>query len=273
VGSLDPRASDPALDVVPAPTLERVVILAATPRSGSTFLAGVLSRADVGRPVECLNPEVVEQFRARWGVPRPTLHERVRGLRRRLRGDRGRPGSLRLTRRSLRAYLDLLARHRTGPNGVFSVRVLDRHLGTLLDAGLDFDLWGPPPTFVYLSRRDRVAQAVSWHRATQDGAWSSYASPSGRGEARYDEAAIARRLADVEAGCRRWERYFATRSVAPIRVVYEDLDADHEAITARLLADLGLPGRAVQPPGVQRQRDHVNAEWVARFSAARGDGS
>jgi trehalose 2-sulfotransferase len=263
------KSGDPALDVEDAPPVERVVVIAASPRSGSTLLGSLLANAHIGVPLEYLNPEVLVEFAARWGVPRPSLGGQVVRLRRLLRGEPRWKLTKSMTKRSLLAYLDLLARHRTTPNGVFSMKVIDLHLVTMARVEVDFDHWGPAPSFVYIERRDRVAQAVSWHRAQQDRAWSSEVPREASSTLRYDEAAIQRRLDTIDAGRNRWETYFTARSIEPIRVFYEDLDTDYEPVTRRLFEELGFPDLPVQPPRVQRQRDETNDEWVSRFRGTR----
>jgi LPS sulfotransferase NodH len=175
----------------------------ATPRSGSWFLCGLLASTGVaGRPHEWFWRDTRASLERAWGV------------------------------RDKREYLELVLAAGTTSNGVFGAKVM---FGLL--PGLEPF---PRPRFVWMRRRDRLAQAASFARAVQTGHWHHWDPPArAEPEARPDMVeALRAELDELEAG---WERWFAERGVEPLEVAYEELAADPAAETRRVLAFLGLP--------------------------------
>ncbi|MFJ9629170.1 Stf0 family sulfotransferase [Streptomyces sp. NPDC101175] len=180
-----------------------------------------------------------------------------------------------------------LAAGRTG-NGVFGAKLMwgthaeltsrlaDLHPDLAGDeVGLLEREFGTRLRFVHLRRDDTLAQAVSWLRAEQTGVWfvggrgeiGGARSASAAGRPSYDRDAVTRILRTVEEHDAGWRRWFESHGVEPYRVRYEDLSADPEAVTLRVLDHLGLTlpaGRRITPSH-QRQADRLNEEWAARY--------
>ena len=128
-----------------------------------------------------------------------------------------------------------------------------------------------PLSFVHLQRRDRVAQAVSRHRAEASGTWHlGFEEAEHPVEPRYDFAQIGGYLAEAQGETAAWEGWFAANAITPLRVAYEDLAADPVAVAGAVLDYLGLT--ALHPVGspVQRMADATRAAWVVRFRAEAG---
>jgi LPS sulfotransferase NodH len=64
-----------------------------------------------------------------------------------------------------------------------------------------------------------------------------------------------------------WEAWFASAGVWPLRVTYEELDADMAGVTLGILDFLGLdvPGEHVIMPRHERQADELSARWIERY--------
>jgi LPS sulfotransferase NodH len=127
--------------------------------------------------------------------------------------------------------------------------------------------------FVHLTRRDKVAQAVSYVKAQQTGLW--HAAPDGTElerlsppqEPAYDASEIRTRLEEVTAHDHGWEYWFASSEIAPLRITYEEL-SDGPVETLRVILDhLGLEGETADGVelGVAKLADNINQDWVARF--------
>jgi LPS sulfotransferase NodH len=122
----------------------------------------------------------------------------------------------------------------------------------------------PNPTFVYLTRRDRIRQAVSAFIAKETGVFRSLPESSGApGRPTYSYEGVLSQLAATDYGNARWRDFYAT-GIHPYRVEYEELAADYDATVMRLLAHLGRPG-PVPPPRLRRQADAASETLVARF--------
>ena len=127
--------------------------------------------------------------------------------------------------------------------------------------------------FVHLTRRDKVAQAVSYVKAQQTGLW--HAAPDGTElerlspprEPAYDATGIRSRLEEVTAHDHGWEYWFAASEIAPLRITYEEL-SDGPVETLRIILDhLGLEGETADGVelGVAKLADNINQDWVTRF--------
>ena len=124
--------------------------------------------------------------------------------------------------------------------------------------------------FVHLRRRDIVKQAISHVLARHRGEWRSVVMVDDAVAPRYDGHAIlasARQLIEVNA---LWEEVFTDHVIKPLRLWYEDLDADPLAAAKAVARYAGVaaapvPGRG--PPPLERQSGALNADWEARLRA------
>jgi LPS sulfotransferase NodH len=192
------------------------LILCATPRSGSTFLCDLLTATGVvGKPASYYRREDIGEWAEHLGVP---------------------PGKGAAFER---AYLEAVRRKGTGDTGVFALRLMWPSLAelsarlALLFPGLASDVarferaFGPP-LYLHLSRRNKVAQAVSRLKAMQTGLWHLAADGSERERTappqapRYDGDRLAAFAAEAEAADTAWTAWFAQQSITPLRIYYED---------------------------------------------------
>lgn len=235
-------------------------LICATPRTGSTLLCGLLTSSGVaGLPASYFNRRSLHDYAEDWRIARP------------------RDG--RIDEAYVRAAL---AAGRTS-NGVFGGRIMAETKPELLRdlaAGS-----GSPVTdvellsaqlgrlaFVHLRRRDVVAQAVSWAKALQTHYWHPGETVEpGAQQPHYDEELIGRLVAAIESFEADWAQWFAAHGIVPHEAVYEQLAEDPLGTAHEVLDFLGLH----VPPGRQlvvehrRQADQVNADWAARYRAAR----
>jgi LPS sulfotransferase NodH len=127
--------------------------------------------------------------------------------------------------------------------------------------------------FVHLTRRDKVAQAVSYAKAQQTGLW--HAAPDGTElerlsppqEPAYDASEILTRLEEMTAHDRNWEEWFASSEIDPFRITYEELSAAPIKTLRAMLGRLGLEREAADrvEPAVAKLADETNHDWVERF--------
>jgi LPS sulfotransferase NodH len=122
------------------------------------------------------------------------------------------------------------------------------------------------PRYVYLTRRDRVRQAVSFARAIQTEQWRSVDVAAS--EPRYDVDAINAAgcaLADEEA---HWEAFFSRSKIVPHRLLYEDLDASPRSTVSAVLQFLGYEGPLpvnFTSTEHRKQADTETEAWVRRY--------
>jgi LPS sulfotransferase NodH len=128
--------------------------------------------------------------------------------------------------------------------------------------------------FIYLQRRDVVAQAVSWLRAEQTQVWVAQRDePRGEPHFEFDRLREMRRIIDNHNAA--WESWFTAVGAEPHRVTYEDLDRDPVGVTLRVLdfQGLELPSGCTVQLRHRRLRDRLNAEWVEQYIERETGGS
>jgi LPS sulfotransferase NodH len=139
------------------------------------------------------------------------------------------------------------------------------------------------PVFVWVSREDKVRQAVSMWRALQSRHWRGEQADVERdderdrtsGNAMYSYDGIDHLVRRFEQDDRGWRDWFETNSLSPLHVSYERLSADRAATVREVLAAIGVspPAGWSAPEPIRRQSDATSAQWVAAYRrerAARG---
>jgi trehalose 2-sulfotransferase len=257
-------------------------LVCATQRSGSTLLCESLkSTGAAGRPEEFF------EARVRTGRPRtaagyfrepgaPDIGD--------ILGDPERQGDA--PDYSLVEGIDDYADHLersfglgTTPNGVFGAKLMWGHLDDFAEfagrlpafRGLPLeDLLPavfPRPRYVWVTRRDKVRQAVSLWKAIQNQAWRGNAAEAEH-EPIYHEAALdhlVKMLADHDT---HWESFFARTGIEPLVISYEDdLSRGPEQAVRRVLRhlDLSVPPGWRAPEHMSRQADERSDRWVAQY--------
>lgn len=179
-------------------------------------------------------------------------------------------------------YLRLVFDHGTSPNGVFGVKVMWNYFPIMIDKltalpgyeGLPapqimMDLF-PNVHFLWMVRRDKVRQAVSWAKAAQTDnyAWHKGKVPTPKQDPSFDFTFIDnlhRLIIEGEAG---WQSFFDKCGVQPIKVTYEDFVEDYEGTALRILDTLKIPYPKDLQFGerqLQKQADALNDSWVDRY--------
>jgi LPS sulfotransferase NodH len=230
----------------------RHYLVCSTHRSGSYLFCETLRATGVlGRPLEYFDPQNEEEFFQRVGAS------------------------------SYRGYLDHLVSEWTAIGSVFGAKLLHEYLERFLvklrsaiqpqEAVMkDGDLLAtvfPGVKYIWLTRRNKIRQAVSYVRAWQSQAWAWHDEQVA--EPRYDFQlldAVFDKLVFQEAG---WQDFFSTNEIWPLTVVYEDFVGHAEETTHKVMDFLEVPRPAqlnrleVQPV---RQTDGLTEDWVARFA-------
>jgi LPS sulfotransferase NodH len=178
----------------------------------------------------------------------------------------------------------------TTDNGVFGSKLMwnqVRELQTLTSAVPEYRGLEPielltrlfdDPAYVFVTRRDKVRQAVSLWKALQTRSWraSGGCLPT---ELHYRYAGIKHLVDLFEANDEAWRAFFAAHRIDPLVISYEDhLERDPDAAVRSVLALIGVPapagGEALAP--MKRQADELSEQWVAAYhrdSAQQGSGS
>lgn len=223
----------PARDFPDGPHRTRLrYLLCSSPRVGSTLVGQMLrDTGQAGDPLEYLNPR---KFRAL--------------LRRNPAID------------SFQAALDFVERHRTSENGVFGLQLHWRHFNEFFAGNrtrMD-EFFHRFDTFVFLRRRDHVAQGISLYRAARTLLWSSIDEDIRQARSHdyeeFDPAAITAYVGRVMAQDQGWSDYLQASGRPYLTLYYEDLVANWDAEGRRLLWFLIKRDLAIPPMALRRQR-------------------
>ena len=261
-------------------------LVCATPRSGSTLLCEMLlATGRAGRPLEHFevlsHTSLPRQPREYFvGCTDSELLEVLAPL------EPGTPNA-----ESPEAWWAKIRAEGSSENGVWGGKLMWGHVDDLLGrvhrlAGLrDADLatalqalLGGPP-LIYVTRQDRVSQAVSLWLAVQTQSWRADPIPSAQAShadnvrsplgARYRFAGIDHLVAGLEADDRAWREWFTRSGHRPLIITYEELDRAPQETVGRVLGELGLGDVEPPTPALHRQRDVRSAEWARRYRIER----
>ena len=265
----------------------RSYLVCATPRSGSTLLCeGLESTGVAGRPREYFEAlkETGLPRRPReyfWGLRSPEVARLLPQHARSHDQERASDWSRDDYARHLAARLQ----EGTTPNGVFGAKLMWSYFGDFLelmrgiprfasmgDASLLATAF-PGLRYVFVSRSDKVRQAVSLWRALQTSVWRQEHDgdrhESGAGPPLvYSFDAIDHLLQQLRRHEDAWRGYFFRIGQTPLSLVYEEVAGDLEGSVRRVLEELGvgLADRVAlnrQPLG--RQSDELSESWVQNY--------
>jgi trehalose 2-sulfotransferase len=230
-------------------------IIAFTLRSGSNLLCDYLFASGLGQPTE--------YFQYPYGV-----------------ANRGHYTQLDVPSDDFKLYFSRLLTHRA-LNGYFGVKLTWDQKNVLLEearqhfgeiCGLS-DLF-PDTKWIYLRRRDKVAQALSLWRAIKSGQWFSSAEVTGDLYPEYDFFKIFSLFFTLLVEEYLWDEYFHSEHVEPAMIFYEDLISNPQAILADLmeflrgangLASISNEANIQIIQNLSIQRDQYSEEIRAQF--------
>jgi LPS sulfotransferase NodH len=242
----------------------RSYIICATPRSGSYLLCDALSACGMaGKPTEYLSVGYQRQWSEKWGI------------------------------RDLHSYLRHVIDATTSSNGVFGAKThpwqFDHFVRKLAgrarvrykDRPQVLALWFPDLRYVWLKRRNKLRQAISYAKSLQTNVWWDADAPPApydepRPEAlRFDFELITQSVARLVEEEDMWRRYFRAIDISPLVIYYEDLVEDPLGALGSVFQtlDLELPPDYKMPPARFRQQaDDVTERWERRYRSelARG---
>ncbi|MAT96722.1 MAG: hypothetical protein CL608_06220 [Anaerolineaceae bacterium] len=245
---------------MPAP--HTTYVICATPRSGSHLLAEAFQITGVaGNPDEYFIVNKAGQ----------------------LENKQGNIASL-YGKQPLESFHQLVLSLGSTPNGVFGIiiqwdylhhiftnfRTLPQYKDLSDRALLDVLFYNPK--YIWLQRRDKVRQAISWIKAHQTGEWGlekdqivqSHLDAS----LTYDFHLIDENVERFVNAEKAWESFFLTNQIEPFVVVYEVLTRSFEETSLALLDHLGIP----HPQEInfenrkwQKQANALNDAWAKKY--------
>jgi len=134
----------------------------------------------------------------------------------------------------------------------------------------------PDLHYIWLTRRDKGRQGISYYRAMETKVWRStdvYKVAQVRPSFNFEAIQSLVHLCTWEDDA--WQDYFREHAIEPCKVVYEDLLESPAVVVQRVLSFLRI--QAPDPLFVegawrhQRQSDAISEEWLERYQAREND--
>jgi LPS sulfotransferase NodH len=170
----------------------------------------------------------------------------------------------------------------TTANGVFGIKIMWNYFYKMihtLQELTDFEGMSSPqltkvlfsePQYIWIVRRDKVRQAVSWAIAGQTGVygWPKGETPTLKQEPGFDFNFIDNLYGLILAGEAGWADFFKASEVEPFKVVYEELVEAYEQTALDILEFLHVAYPEKMMFGerrLQKQSGPLNEEWAERY--------
>ena len=249
--------------MVDAPQAHTCYFVCATPRSGSTLLSVALSNTGVaGHPDEYF------------------VH--LRG-----QGDSFHGWDI----SNYPAYVRRVQAATMTSNGVFGAKMMGGHVWEFV-ARLIGDIndieqadvvregvnrWFPNLHHIWLTRRNKVRQAVSWVMAEQTGQWTANQPVSADAEPCYDFAVIDHHVQELVIREAALQAYFETMGVIPLTIVYEDFSTEPLRSAQIILDTMSVTSTSKLGASTQRilqkQTNPLKEAWVQRYRQEKQQGA
>ena len=185
-----------------------------------------------------------------------------------------------------REFIEQVLAKGTTPNGVFGINIMWNYLIEVVEKLHELPEYSSVPRHlllknlfpnlhhIWMIRRDKVRQAVSWAKAGQTGIYASYQLERQEPKQKpfFDFELIDNLHHLVLEGEAGWENHFGQCSLEPYKVYYEDLVVSYESKTIEVLEFLGLAAPKefkIEDLPVKKQADAVNEEWVQKYNEMR----
>ena len=131
------------------------------------------------------------------------------------------------------------------------------------------DAFFPELKFIFITRRDKVRQGVSWLKFIQGMAWYWESdTPQVLPDMEFKPDVIRDFIHQTALHEAAWLRFFQQNGITPKIVVYEDLATRYEATALEVLDFLGIDVQeklVFRPRKLKRQADGLTEEWVNRY--------
>ncbi len=236
---------------------QQSLIVAATQRSGSTLFCRDLELTGVvGATREWLqHSDLEERIRAYGLKPGTPYAEVIREVVKRETNERG-LFAAKIMWDTLDAFFDIMRKDHPDETGP-----------TKMDTFLRLF---PNPKFVFINRRDKLRQAVSFVKSLQSGAWISREGKrlSSAGILHYDYIAIREAIDKFEKEELLWRAFFKDHSIPFAEVTYEDFVQNRSSGMKSALSLIGEPLDVRETPlnnEIRRMSDDINRQWRQAF--------
>ena len=257
-----PRAVPAIPPVVRHASPKTSYAICTNPRSGSWLLSqGLASTSRAGYPLEWLNIGEEQKRSASWHISFPDNS-------------------------ALPDYLGRVLERGTTSNGIFGIKLqyyqfvdLGKRMAAVnkfkgLPVAKFMSTVFPNVQYLWLTRRDKARQAISFYKAYKTGDWWALnrAGPAGGVQKIADVDFDPWTIKSLEEILRQndigWQSYFNDNRIEPLTLFYEDFAARYAESVRTVLKWLDIPEAETVPirnPRLRRQSDAQTEEWLAEY--------
>ncbi len=184
-------------------------------------------------------------------------------------------------------YLELVLEEGTSPNGVFGINIMwSTYLENVVPKLQKMPCYEQIPQpfllqqifpdldFIWLIRRNKVKQAISWTIASQTDIWTvrkgDKKEPKHKPE--FDFQLIDSFYQRILEGEHGWSRFFSINGVKPLQLFYEDLAEKSASLLIDVLKflEISIPHDfQVSETSIVKQANAVNDEWEERYCSIK----
>ncbi len=223
-------------------------LLAMTPRSGSSYLCDVMLHTNCfGKPNEFLNPDFL-----------PVMLAKMQGS-------------------SPETYLLDIMQFQQSQNKVAGFKTSWNQFKDFLQVLHNKSVLNKFK-YIYLTRKNRIAQAISLYKAAESKIFHTNKNHSASKlqqleNLKYNFQKIQhweQHILQQEQG---WQEYFATNKIQPLCITYEDIEANILQVLQDIAAYLDLDVQKIHVPTKKsvfnKISDQRNLEWAQKFKLER----
>lgn len=169
---------------------------------------------------------------------------------------------------SRQQYIDAILENSKTDNNFFMLKMFPRHLhwfemtyGTDLISDLQED---HEVALIFLKRKDRTRQAISFSRAIQNKSWASFREKKRKEQ--YDFPQICRCYIGIGKSYAFWQDYLEMKRLSHVNFAYEDLMPNPKPFVEAVAAHAGISNVECPPSKLAIQRDEITETWVKQFN-------
>jgi trehalose 2-sulfotransferase len=231
------------IDSLPEPRSR--FLIAITPRSGSSYLCDVMTKIKLfGVPGEMINQQFI-----------PEIIKKIPG-------------------RTAEEYIRNVIRCRKTKNGISGLKASWFQFRGFTET-MDDHSYMSGFKYIYLTRRDLAAQAISLYKATETSVFHTNVQHSEEAITKlrsleYDYEKIKEWYVHIDRQEKGWQKYFFKNRIFPLCITYEEIDDNVFGVIKRIATFVGVDPNNVRMPEessvFERIRDQRNVEWAHRFS-------
>jgi LPS sulfotransferase NodH len=232
-------------------------LICGVPRSGSNLLAEALGLTGIaGYPIEYFNKRYETYFLKSWGVAYYRTYDEFVSLAKTHGSTRNKVFGAKFHWYQTRDFVKSICE-------VPAYRDL-----TLTQI---INLFFPDVKYIWIKRKDKLRQAISYARAIQTNMWceiDGFNNNADRGHVDFDFAKIDGLYGTLISHEAEWHQYFDRIGVMPLVVTYEDFCHAYERTVMDVLQYLSLEvpdSLSIRPPRLKRQSDSMTEDWLQLY--------